>query len=82
MNISLARALVAEATGTFVLVFAGCGAIIVDGKTQALGHVGVAISFGLVIMVGARFVPPLGALRRWRENRPRAPRSPPETGRR
>jgi MIP family channel proteins len=45
------RALVAEAVGTFALVFAGCGAIMVDAKTQALGHVGVAISFGLVIMV-------------------------------
>jgi len=37
--------------GTFALVFAGCGAIMVDAKTNALGHVGVAISFGLVIMV-------------------------------
>ncbi len=46
----LARALVAEATGTFALVFAGCGAIMADAKTGALGHVGVAISFGLVIM--------------------------------
>jgi MIP family channel proteins len=47
---ALARALVAEAIGTFALVFAGCGAIMVDAKTGALGHVGVAISFGLVIM--------------------------------
>ena len=44
------RALVAEAIGTFALVFAGCGAIMVDHKTGALGHVGVAITFGLVIM--------------------------------
>ena len=47
----LARALLAEAIGTFALVFAGCGAIMVDAKTHALDHVGVAISFGLVIMV-------------------------------
>ncbi|HUK93930.1 MAG TPA: aquaporin [Gaiellaceae bacterium] len=47
----LARALVAETIGTFALVFAGCGAIMVDAKTGALGHIGVAISFGLVIMV-------------------------------
>ena len=47
----LVRSLVAEAIGTFALVFAGCGAIMVDQKTGALGHVGVAISFGLVIMV-------------------------------
>ncbi len=46
----LGRALVAEAIGTFALVFAGCGAIMVDAKAGALGHVGVAISFGLVIM--------------------------------
>jgi MIP family channel proteins len=46
----LMRALVAEAFGTFALVFAGAGAVMVDAKTQALGHVGVAITFGLVIM--------------------------------
>ncbi len=45
------RALLAEAIGTFALVFAGCGAIVVDAKTGALGHLGVALSFGLVIMV-------------------------------
>ena len=45
------RALVAEAIGTFALVFAGCGAIVVDAKTGALGHLGVALTFGLVIMV-------------------------------
>jgi aquaporin NIP len=48
----LARALAAEAIGTFALVFAGCGAIMVDAKTHQLGHVGVAITFGLVIMFG------------------------------
>jgi aquaporin NIP len=42
----------AEAIGTFALVFAGCGAVVVDAKTHQLGHVGVAISFGLVIMFG------------------------------
>jgi len=46
----LGRALVAEAIGTFALVFAGAGAVMVDAKTHALGHVGVAITFGLVIM--------------------------------
>jgi MIP family channel proteins len=45
------RALAAELVGTFALVFAGAGAIMVDAKTHALGHVGVAISFGLAIMV-------------------------------
>jgi len=47
----LTRALAAELIGTFALVFAGAGAIMVDAKTQQLGHVGVAIAFGLVIMV-------------------------------
>ena len=46
----LARLLAAEFVGTFALVFAGAGAIMVDAKTHALGHVGVAITFGLVIM--------------------------------
>ena len=46
----LARAMVAELIGTFALVFAGAGAIMVDEKTGALGQVGIAITFGLVIM--------------------------------
>jgi aquaporin NIP len=46
------RPLLAEAVGTFALVFAGCGAIMVDQQTRQLGHVGVAITFGLVIMFG------------------------------
>ncbi len=44
------RSLAAEAIGTFALVFAGCGAIMVDAKTGSLGHLGVALAFGLVIM--------------------------------
>jgi aquaporin NIP len=44
------RRLAAEFVGTFALVFAGAGAVMVDAKTHALGHVGVAITFGLVIM--------------------------------
>jgi aquaporin NIP len=50
VSLELARRLAAETVGTFALVFAGCGAVMVDAKTHALGHVGVAISFGLVIM--------------------------------
>ena len=46
----MARALAAEALGTFALVFVGVGAIMVDADTGALGHTGVAIAFGLVIM--------------------------------
>jgi aquaporin NIP len=48
---ALAQALAAEAIGTFALVFAGAGAIMVDDKTGgALGQVGIALTFGLVIM--------------------------------
>ena len=35
MDAGLARTLVAEAIGTFALVFAGCGAIMVDASTHA-----------------------------------------------
>jgi aquaporin NIP len=43
---------ISEVIGTFALVFAGCGAIIVNDLSRGtLGHVGVALTFGLVIMV-------------------------------
>jgi glycerol uptake facilitator-like aquaporin len=36
--------------GAFALVFAGCGAIMVDAKTGgALGQIGIALCFGLAI---------------------------------
>ncbi len=44
-----ARALAAEFTGTFALVFVGCGAIMVNAITGELGHAGVSLAFGLVI---------------------------------
>lgn len=46
----IGRASFAEALGTFALVFAGCGAAVVEAQTGALGHVGVALTFGLVVM--------------------------------
>jgi aquaporin NIP len=45
------RAHLAEALGTFALVFLGCGAIAVDARSGDLGHTGVALAFGLVIAV-------------------------------
>jgi glycerol uptake facilitator-like aquaporin len=45
-SLALGPALMAEAIGTFALVFAGCGAIAVG----TLGPVGVAAAFGLAIM--------------------------------
>lgn len=47
----------AEFLGTFILVFAGCGAIIIDQATGAaesgvgaLGHLGVSVVFGLAVL--------------------------------
>jgi len=45
------RAHLAEALGTFALVFFGCGAIAVGTQTGQLGHPAVALAFGLVIAV-------------------------------
>lgn len=39
----------AELVGTYILVFAGCGAIVVESLTGAMGHVGIALVFGLVV---------------------------------
>ncbi len=48
----LARRAAAEAIAAFALVFAGCGAIVGDSHSGgSLGVVGVALTFGLVIMV-------------------------------
>lgn len=48
---SLSRRLCAEAFGTFCLVFAGTGAVVIDKATQGgVTHVGVALTFGLVVM--------------------------------
>src|SRR5579859_5516886 len=39
----------AEALGTFGLVFAGCGAIMIDALKGQVTHVGVGLVFGLII---------------------------------
>ena len=42
----------AEMVGTFALVFAGCGATMIDAITGGtISHLGVGLAFGLVIMV-------------------------------
>jgi MIP family channel proteins len=51
MKSSLLQRVSAECIGTYALVMAGCGAIIVNTQTQAPTHVGVALTFGLVVMV-------------------------------
>lgn len=41
----------AELLGTFILVFCGTGAIIINQETNgAITHVGIAVTFGLVVM--------------------------------
>lgn len=47
----LKRRAAAEGLAAFGLVFAGCGAIVTDAETGTLGAVGIALVFGLVIMV-------------------------------
>lgn len=45
------RTFLAEATGTFAIVFCGTGAIITDQQSGgAVTHAGVAITFGLIVM--------------------------------
>ncbi len=48
---SLLRRSGAEFIGTYGLVTAGCGAIMVNAQTGALTHVGIALTFGLIITV-------------------------------
>jgi len=48
----LGRRACAEGIAAFALVFAGCGAVVTDNRSHgALGVVGIALTFGLVIMV-------------------------------
>jgi len=45
------KRLAAEFIGTFALVFAGTGAIVIDETTGgAVTHVGVALTFGLIVL--------------------------------
>jgi aquaporin NIP len=45
------RKLAAEFIGTFALVFAGTGAIVIDETTGgAVTHIGVALTFGLIVL--------------------------------
>lgn len=45
------KKLTAEFLGTFALVFAGTGAIVIDGVTGgAIGHQGIAFTFGLIVL--------------------------------
>jgi aquaporin NIP len=42
---------ISELLGTFALVFCGTGAIVIDEETGGgVSHIGVAITFGLIVM--------------------------------
>ncbi|MCB9252062.1 MAG: MIP family channel protein [Flavobacteriales bacterium] len=46
------RKYAAEFLGTYILVFCGTGAILIDALTGgSIGHTGISITFGLVVMV-------------------------------
>ena len=50
LTIPLSRRLAAELIGTFILVFAGTGAIVINQESNgAITHVGIALTFGLVV---------------------------------
>ncbi len=50
-SVALWRRAAAEALAAFALVFAGCGAIVANARyDEALGVVGIAMVFGLIIM--------------------------------
>ena len=51
MEIALSRRLGAEFLGTFVLVFAGCGTAILDAGNKGIDYLGVAMAFGVAVMV-------------------------------
>lgn len=51
MEEPLARRLGAEFLGTFVLVFVGCGAAILDAGNKGIDYLGVAMAFGVAVMV-------------------------------
>jgi aquaporin Z len=44
------KKLISEFLGTYFLVLAGTGAVVIDSITKSLTHVGVALTFGLVVM--------------------------------
>jgi aquaporin Z len=46
----LRRQLAAEFAGTFALVFAGTGAVVINDISGVVTHVGIALTFGLVVL--------------------------------
>ena len=47
----MSHKLLAEALGTFILIFAGTGAIVINQVSGgSITHLGIALAFGLVVM--------------------------------
>lgn len=44
------KKLLGEFLGTFALVFAGTGAIVINNQSGAVTHAGIAITFGLIVL--------------------------------
>ena len=40
----------AEFIGTYIMVFCGTGAVVIDAQVHTVTHLGVAVTFGLVVM--------------------------------
>lgn len=51
MKTPLLRRCLAEFLGTFFLLVIGCGVVVVGGQEDALTHEGIAITWGLIVMV-------------------------------
>src|SRR5436190_3064687 len=50
-HLQIMRKLFAEFLGTFALVFAGTGAIVINGVSNgAITHAGIALTFGLIVL--------------------------------
>ena len=49
-NIAGMKKIVSECIGTFALVFVGTGAIVIGDVTGTVSHVGVSLTFGLVVL--------------------------------
>jgi aquaporin NIP len=47
---AMTKRLLSEFIGTYFLVFAGTGAIMIDNQTRSLSLIGIAFTFGLVVM--------------------------------
>ncbi|TWT93773.1 MIP/aquaporin family protein [Stieleria varia] len=50
MDAPLTRRCVAEFLGTYCLILMGCGAMVVQQRSELLTHPGVALTWGLVVM--------------------------------